>query len=98
MITGIYAHINGITYTKAGTFVTKDTGLLDVLLDRLYMAASFEEFQKNYIQIVYIGDNQFAIYIASDKYSICYSSIISSYNEYCRENVYKDDMKDEENE
>lgn len=98
MITGIYAHINGITYTKAGTFVTKDTGLLDVLLERLYMAASFEEFQKHYIQVVYIGEDQFAIYIASDKYSICYSSIISSYNEYCKEHFYKKDSEDEEDE
>ena len=71
---GAYTHYNGTLYTIGGYITTKDPSDIDYCVSRLVLAGNIDESR---IRVIYKGENEFAIIIQSDVYSLCYSTIIS---------------------
>lgn len=88
---GAYTHYNGTLYTIGGYITTKDPSNIDYCVSRLVLAGNIEESR---IRVLYIGENEFAIIIQSDVYSLCYSAIISD----CANRIRKQEEEEQEDE
>jgi len=75
---GVYAKVNGILYCNAGNIKTKDFNIVDQCLKRIIHVG---DLKKDDIVIEYSQGGIYTFYIKESVYTICYSSVISTFKE-----------------
>lgn len=78
---GVYRKVNGILYCNSGTIKTNDFNIVDQCLKCLKRITHVGDLKKDDIVIEYSQGGSYTFYIKESVYTICYSSVISTFKE-----------------